>query len=69
MFVVKFENSKGQIREIGKAEDEKAAFAEINKFLEEHNFKSYYARVMKLNDKEKMIDVGSHTEFFYLEEK
>ena len=39
---------------------------EINKFLDAHNFKSYYTRVWEENGR-LIFDVGSHTEFFLLE--
>ena len=49
----------------------------IKKFLEEHNFKSYYTRIQREYDnpyckvdKTKsryVFDVGSHTEFFILD--
>lgn len=35
----------------------------INKFLEEHEFKSYYTRTWE-TDRGTMYDVGSHSEFF-----
>jgi hypothetical protein len=43
---------------------------EINKFLDKHNFKSYYTRVMPDGDDPNRIilDVGSHTEFFKIED-
>ena len=62
-----FENSKGEQRQIAEGtltECRKAMFA----FLEEHNFKSYYQREITLTNGDIMIDVGSHTEFFYLKE-
>ena len=39
---------------------------EIDKFLDDHNFKSYYTRVWEENGR-LIFDVGSHTEFFILE--
>ena len=39
------------------------AFIEMDTFMKQHNFKSYYTRIW--GDKEGMMfDVGSHTEFF-----
>ena len=38
----------------------------INKFLDDHNYKSYYMQVCEDNGR-LMIDVGSWSEFFYLE--
>ena len=66
--VVLFENSKGKFRQIGKANNDKEGYAIINSFLEEHKFKSYYTRVIKLEDGSKKLDVGSYTEFFYFVE-
>ena len=63
--VVLFENSKGQFRQIASVKDEKEGYAVISSFLKEHNFKSYYTRVIKLEDGCKKLDVGSYTEFFY----
>lgn len=62
---VYFENSWGKKREIGQANNEKEAFKIINNFLSAHNFTSYYTRYWEENDYLK-IDVGSHTEFFYV---
>ena len=45
------------------------AFAEIQKFCDERNFKIYYSRLWNtdLNGKQMTkIDVGSHSEFFYI---
>lgn len=50
-------------REIGKAETREQAINIINKFLEEHNYTSYYMRIWSENGV-MWFDVGSHTEFF-----
>jgi hypothetical protein len=42
------------------------AFVAINKFLKDHNFKSYYKRVCGTDDDSIWIDVGSHSEFFII---
>lgn len=42
---------------------ENEAFGLIQRFLHDHNFKSYYTRTWE-TDEGKMYDVGSHTEFF-----
>ena len=60
-----FENSRGEQRQIAEGtliECRKSMFA----FLDEHNFKSYYQRETALPNGDIQIDVGSHTEFFYL---
>ena len=64
MLKVIFQNCVGHEHEIGTAVDKKGAFRIIDKFLEEHNFKSYYKRVWEENGRTK-VDVGSWTEFFY----
>lgn len=64
---VEFENSKGERREIGTSDTAQGCFQIINDFLTAHNFKSYYKRVSETENKgELWIDVGSHTEFFYI---
>ena len=68
MLNVMFENSKGQKRIIGAAETNDEAFKVINDFLTDHNYKSYYQRTWKKDDKTTVVDVGSHTEFFYIQE-
>ena len=67
MYKVIFENSKKQEKEIGTAADMNDAYKIIDKFLDEHNFKSYYKRVWEENGRTK-VDVGSWSEFFYVEE-
>ena len=66
MLTLYFKNSYGIRREIGSGETEKDIYKIINQFLKERNFKSYYTRswVSRDNEKEKVYDVGSHTEFF-----
>ena len=64
---LEFENSQGQRRVIGNPETPQEMWQIINKFLADHNFKSYYSR-MNLYPDEYEIDVGSHTEFFYISE-
>ena len=63
--IVKFENSQGIQREIGTAENLESAFKIIDKFLDDHNFKSYYTR-LSAYENHYWVDVGSHTEFFYI---
>lgn len=64
--VLYFENSKGQRRVISTPSDIKEMWKDINLFLDEHNFKSYYSRINFEKD-ELVIDVGSHTEFFIVQ--
>lgn len=69
---VYFENSLKQMREIaditnGTSED---ASKVIQDFLAEHNFKSYYQRrynIPKNGTRMTCIDVGSWSEFFYVD--
>lgn len=66
MLEVKFRNSRDELRTIGKANTREEAFKVIDKFLEEHNFISYYKRTWKPTENETIVDVGSHTEFFHI---
>ena len=68
MLNVMFENSKGQKRIIGTVENEESAFKVISDFLDDHNYKSYYQSTWKKDNKTTVVDVGSHTEFFYIQE-
>ena len=65
MYKVIFENSRHEEREIGTAVSMDDAYSVIDKFLDEHNFKSYYKRVLEENGRNK-VDVGSWSEFFYI---
>lgn len=60
-----FENRFGNKREIAQPETMDIARNEITKFLDEHNFKSYYLRVNEAKG-DLWIDVGSHMEFFWI---
>ena len=61
-----FHNSRGVERLIAEPSNREEVVKEINKFLNDHNYKSYYTRVWE-DDGRLMIDVGSWSEFFYLE--
>ena len=61
-----FQNSRGVERLIAEPSNREEVVKEINKFLDDHNYKSYYTRVWEDNDR-LVFDVGSHTEFFILE--
>ena len=63
---VSYSNPKGT-RVITTVKNEKEAFKEINKFLHEHRYKSYYTRTWNIEPNIKRHDVGSYTEFFDLE--
>ena len=62
-----FENAKGERRIITEPKTEADAMTEINKFCEDRNFKIYYIRSWMVSDNLKKFDVGSWSEFFYLE--
>ena len=64
-----FKNSRGEKRIVAEPKTEKEAMKEINKFCSDRNFKIYYVRTWRTPDGLKEYDVGSHTEFFYLDDK
>ena len=64
-----FENSLGKRRIIAEPKTEQEASREIHKFCNDRNFKIYYTRIWKNEEGLKVFDVGSHTEFFYLDEE
>ena len=64
-----FQNSYGDMRVIAEPTTEQDAMKEIHKFCEDRNFKIYYTRSWRNKDGLKVFDVGSHTEFFYLDDK
>ena len=61
-----FQNSRGVECLIAEPSNREEVVKEINKFLDDHNYKSYYMQVCEDNGR-LMIDVGSWSEFFYLE--
>lgn len=72
-----FKDSRGQMREIALLDSDldkdkamSAVMSEIKKFCDERNFKIYYTRVW-CEEKDGIVmtkfDVGSHTEFFYVD--
>ena len=62
-----FQNSRGEERVIAELQDKKEVIKEINKFLDDHNYKSYYMNVCEDDNGRLAIDVGSWSEFFYIE--
>lgn len=62
-----FKNSQGEERLIAECETVQEAHKEINKFLDEHNFKCYYTRSWG-NEDGVTIDVGSYSEHFKLKD-
>lgn len=75
--ILYFRSSRGEMRNIAQFDDNltdreaiNATYDEIRKFCDERNFKIYYTRVWNEPHNDKMMtkfDVGSHTEFFYLD--
>ena len=61
-----FQNSKKEERILAESDSLKECLDKIKEFLKEKNFKSYYQRTWEENGRLK-IDVGSWTEFFFLE--
>ena len=61
-----FQNSRGEERVIAEPSNREEVNKEINKFLDDHNFKSYYTRVWEENDR-LIFDVGSWSEVFILD--
>lgn len=61
-----FENSRGERRVIAEPSTEKEAMKEMHKFCDDRNYKIYYTRSWQNDAGEKVYDVGSWTEFFYL---
>lgn len=68
MYKLYFLNSAGERRVLAEVADEKEMWKELFKFLEDHDYKSYYQRLCGAGD-EMMIDVGSWSEFFYIDKK
>ncbi len=62
-----FQNSRGKERLIAEPTSEEEVAKEIEKFLYDHNFKSYYIRMWEENGRLK-FDFGSWSEFFILDE-
>ena len=61
-----FQNSRGEERVIAEPSNREEVNKEINKFLDAHNFKSYYTRVWAENGR-LIFDVGSWSEFMIIE--
>ena len=61
-----FENSYGERRVIAAPSTEENALEIIHAFCKERNFKIYYTRSWINDNGEKVYDVGSWSEFFYL---
>lgn len=70
MYVATFENRFGQVKELGKAETKEKTMEYIDDFLLSSHYEPPYWRFIGEPEGENgmMIDVGSHSEFFYLKE-
>ena len=64
-YVVEFGTRLEKSRIIGDVETIKECHQIIMKFLDEHNYKSYYQR-MWIEDGKVAVDVGSWSEFFWI---
>lgn len=62
-----FQNSIGERKIIAMPLSKNELIFEINKFLREHNYKSHYMNVCEYEENKLRIDVGSWTEFFYVD--
>lgn len=62
-----FQNSYGERRIIAEPKTHEEVTKEINKFCSDRNFKIYYTRTWINDEGLKVFDVGSWTEFFYLD--
>ena len=65
-YKVIFENSRKEEQVIGYAIDLDNSFILIDKFLDDHNFKSYYKNICEIEKGKIRVDVGSWSEFFYI---
>lgn len=70
MYIATFENSYRISKELGRAESVEKAIEYIDDFLAKMNYTSPYWRYVgePNNENGMMIDVGSHSEFFYIKE-
>lgn len=64
---VYFRDSHGKKRLLKEVETKEGVWKVIQKFLDDHNFTSYYARLWFV-DGYTWFDVGSHTEYFLVDE-
>lgn len=64
---VLFKDSNGEIHSLGDAADMDEAWATMNRLMDTVNYKPPYVRGWR-EDNRYVYDVGSHTEFFYIED-
>lgn len=53
---------------IGNFRTEKDAHKNMSDFFDKHNFKSYYLRMMAVDDGFSIYDFGSHIQFYRIKE-
>lgn len=66
MITVFFGNKYGTKREIARCKIMDDASKVITQFLNNHKFHSYYCIVNETEDGDLLIDVSSHSEFFWI---
>ena len=59
-----FQRADGTFRKLAENVTEQEAMVIMHRFLDEHNFKSYYTQITEHKDYN-IYDVGSWSEFFY----
>ena len=67
MITVNFQNRFGVTKPMTTVEDLKAAWNYIESYLKKVNYDVYYYRTWDETPTTRMIDFGSHSEFFQLE--
>ena len=68
MMKLYFRNCYGTERLIAECQTVQEVHKEIEKFLAEHKYKSYYLRSWKEDNGDIVVDVGSYTEFFIIKD-
>lgn len=66
---LEFENSYGEFILIGKFDTREEALKAMDEFLNKHKYKSYYDCVSIFPNGCERHDVGSYTEFFWINRK
>ena len=66
MIAINFRNSYDEDKVIGYADNYQDVSKVIQDFLKEKNYKSYYTRTWE-SDNKTWFDVGSYSEFFWVE--
>ncbi len=65
--VLLLQNSQGKERIIAEPINKREVIEEINKFLDEHNYKSYYFNICEYEENKLRIDFGSWSQFFLID--